>query len=71
MSDPRRFREVDPETFLVALEKAVHTVRDRPPLTRAELDAGWREDASGLRWNLNTDEWDDTYFVHLAPRRPR
>jgi hypothetical protein len=69
MSDPMRFREVDPDTFSAAWEKAVHAVRERPPLTQAEIDAGWRHDASGLRWNIYTDEWDDTYFIHLAPRR--
>jgi hypothetical protein len=71
MSDPERFREVDPETFLAAWEKAVRAVRERPPLTQAEINVGWREDASALRWNIRTDEWDDTHFVHLAPRRPR
>ena len=72
MSDPNRFREVDAEMFLAAWEKAVRAVKERPPLTQAEQEAGWQEDPGrgGLRRNTHTGEWDDTCFVHLQPRRP-
>jgi hypothetical protein len=65
------FGEVRPAEFAEALDEAFRAVHGRAPLTGAELDAGWREDASGLRWNVVTDEWDDTCFVHLSPLRPR
>ena len=65
-------REVDLGTLLAAREEAVRAVRERAPLTEAELAAGWRDDpsGSGLRHNEITGEWDDTCFVHVAPRRP-
>ena len=71
--DSTTLQEVDPTTFLEAWEEALHAVRERPPLTQAELDAGWRDDpaGTGLRRNEVTGEWDDSCFVHLAPRRPR
>lgn len=68
-NDPIRFRQVDPQTFRAAWEEAVRAVRERPPLTQAELEAGWRADPSGLRHNEIT-EWDDSCFVHIAPRGP-
>ena len=72
MSDLTRFREVDAETFEAARSKAIQAVRERAPLTEAELAAGWREDpaGSGLRRNVLTGEWDDGCFVHVSPRRP-
>lgn len=72
MSDEIRFRKVGPETFVAAWERAVQAVRERPPLTEAEVAAGWREDpsGSGLRHNEITGEWDDSCFVGLAPTRP-
>ena len=65
------FREVDAETFAAARKEAIRAVRERTPLTEAELAAGWREDpVSGLRRNVVTGEWDDTCFVHMSQRRP-
>jgi hypothetical protein len=64
MSDEVHFDEVDCETFKAAFEGAARAVRERPPLTQAERDAGWSEDPiSGLRRNEVTDEWDDSFFV--------
>jgi hypothetical protein len=59
MSDPNRFREVDAEMFLAAWEKAVRAVKERPPLTQAEQEAGWQEDpgGSGLRRILTPASW--------------
>jgi len=59
MSDLTRFREVDAETFEAARSKVIQAVRERAPLTEAELAAGWREDpaGSGLRRNVLTGEW--------------
>jgi hypothetical protein len=73
MSDAIRFVTTDPETFLAALERAAQAVEERPPLTGAEVTAGWREDpsGSGQRHNEITGEWDDSCFMHLAPIRPR
>ena len=71
MSDDVEFVEVTREEFAQAWEEALYAVRERPSLTRAEIDAGWREDAGGLRRNVRTGEWDDSCFVHLAARRPR
>ena len=73
MNGEKGQREVDLGTFLAAWEEAVRAVRERAPLTEAELAAGWRDDpsGSGLRRNEITGEWDDTCFVHLAPSRPR
>jgi hypothetical protein len=65
---PERFERVDPETFLALWEKAVRAVPERPPLTQAEFDAGWREDPGGssLRRNEITGELDDSCFVHVS-----
>jgi hypothetical protein len=65
------FREVDLDTYVTLWEKPVRAVEERPPLSQAELDAGWREHPGGLRENVITGEWDDSCFVHVAPRRPR
>ncbi len=72
-SDLPRLREVDLETFETAWKRAIQAVRERAPLADAELAAGWSEDPAGscLRLNVVTGEWDDTCFVHVAPRRAR
>jgi hypothetical protein len=71
MDGPTRFRKVDAKTFEAARSEAAQAVRERAPLTQAELAAGWRDDpASGLRWNTVTERWDDGCFVHRAPKRP-
>ena len=60
MSDEVRFDEADYETFKAAFEGAARALRERPPLTQTERDAGWSEDPnSGLHRNEVTDEWDD------------
>ena len=69
--EPTRFREVDAEMFEAARSAAARAVRERAPLTETKLATGWGEDpASGLRRNVLTSEWDDTSFVHMAPKRP-
>lgn len=72
MSDESEFHEVDPEEFAERWEPAQRAVRERPPFTEAEIEAGWREDpgGSGLRPNELTGELGDSSFVHVAPRRP-
>ena len=64
------FREVDAETFEAARSNATLAVQELPPLTLAELAAGWRADpVSGLRRNILTGEWDDACFIHPTPKR--
>ena len=71
MDDLPQPAEVDAETFEAAWRKALQAVRERAPLTLAEIAEGWQEDPlSGLRRNVVTGEWDDRGFVHVAPRRP-
>ena len=72
MDDPTPFRAVTRQAFRRAWERAVQAVRTRPPLSPAERAAGWTSDpaGSGLRHNTITGEWDDSCFVHLAPKRP-
>lgn len=72
MTDDRgQFRKVDAATFEAARSKATKAVRDRAPLTQAEVAAGWTADPlSGLRLNTVTGEWDDSYFAHVTPKRP-
>jgi hypothetical protein len=70
MSDASQFREVASETFRKAWERAIRAVRERPPSPKPSPNCGWREDASGLRWDVHTDEWDDSWLVHVTPRQP-
>jgi hypothetical protein len=66
-----QFRTRDAETFESARSSATEAVQRRAPLTQAEVAAGWTEDPlSGLRLNTVTGGWDDSLFVHVAPRRP-
>jgi hypothetical protein len=71
MNDLPQFRRSDAETFEAAWNKAVRAVRERAPLTKAEIAAGWREDRlSLLRRNVRTGVWDDSGFLHMGPKRP-
>lgn len=69
LEDRRQWRRATLDEFLAAHVRAVTAIEERPPLTAAEQEAGWREDpgGSGLRVNEQTGELDDSCFVSHPP----
>ena len=71
--DGNEWIESTPEELAELRQVTLRAIRERPQLRPDESEAGWRDDpsGSGLRWNDKTGEFDDSLFVHVAPRRPR